>query len=43
MKNPMQYPSFHQYKGAIYLTVTQGDHSDSRKERIMFGKLENLK
>ena len=24
----------------IYLTVTQGDTSGSRKERIMFGRLE---
>lgn len=35
-----QYPVFREYSGTIYLTVTQGDHSDSRKERIMFGKLE---
>ncbi|HSH95964.1 MAG TPA: exo-alpha-sialidase, partial [Roseimicrobium sp.] len=35
-----QYPSFHQYNGAIYLTVTQGDTDASRKERIMFGRLE---
>jgi len=35
-----QYPTFHEYGGAIWLTVTQGDHSPSRKERIMFGKLE---
>ncbi len=35
-----QYPVFRQYRGAIYLTVTQGDFSDSRKERIMFGRLE---
>lgn len=35
-----QYPVFRQYQGAIYLTVTQGDSSDSRKERIMFGRLE---
>ena len=30
-----QYPTFHEYAGAIWLCVTQG-----RKERIMFGKLE---
>jgi hypothetical protein len=34
-----QYPTFRQYEGAIYLTVTQGDASDSHKERIMFGRL----
>lgn len=37
-----QYPTLREYAGAIYLTVTQGDYSDSRKERIMFGKLEDL-
>ncbi len=37
-----QYPVFREHQGAIYLTVTQGDHSDSRKERIMFGRLEAL-
>lgn len=35
-----QYPSFHEYRGTVYLTVTQGDSSGSRKERILFGKLE---
>jgi hypothetical protein len=35
-----QYPTFHEHQGSIYLTVTQGDYSESRKERIMFGKLE---
>jgi hypothetical protein len=35
-----QYPTFRDYRGAVYLTVTQGDSSDSRKERIMFGRLE---
>jgi hypothetical protein len=35
-----QYASFHPHRGTIYLTVTQGDSSPSRKERIMFGKLE---
>jgi hypothetical protein len=30
-----QYLSLHEYRGSIYLTVTQG-----RKERIMFGRLE---
>ncbi len=37
-----QYPTFREWGGAVYLTVTQGDASDSRKERIMFGKLEDL-
>ena len=35
-----QYPTFREYRNSIYLSVTQGDSSDSRKERIMFGKLE---
>jgi predicted neuraminidase len=35
-----QYVSMHAYEGAIYLTVTQGDASPSRKERILFGRLE---
>lgn len=35
-----QYPVFREYEGAIYLSVTQGDTDASRKERIMFGKLE---
>jgi hypothetical protein len=35
-----QYVSMHAYEGAIYLTVTQGDKSSSRKERILFGRLE---
>jgi hypothetical protein len=34
-----QYPTLRDYEGAITLSVTQGDHSESRKERIMFGKL----
>jgi len=37
-----QYPTFREHDGAIWLTVTQGDHSPSRKERIMFGKLETV-
>lgn len=37
-----QYPTFHEDQGIIYLTVTQGDNSPSRKERIMFGKLEEM-
>ncbi|MFA6546455.1 MAG: sialidase family protein [Limisphaerales bacterium] len=35
-----QYPTFREYEGTIYLTTTQGDSDASRKERIMFGKLE---
>jgi len=34
-----QYPSFCEYQNHVYLAVTQGDTSKSRKERIMFGKL----
>lgn len=34
-----QYPTFREYHGTIYLTVTHGDYSGDRKERIMFGKL----
>lgn len=36
-----QYPTFRRHDGEIWLTVTQGDRSSSRKERIMFGKLED--
>ena len=32
-----QYPTFHEHEGAIWLSVTQ-----DRKERIMFGKLEDI-
>jgi hypothetical protein len=35
-----QYPAFREANGGIYLTVTQGESDPSRKERIMFGKLE---
>ncbi len=35
-----QYPAFHEHEGTIWLCVTQGDTDPSRKERIMFGKLE---
>lgn len=35
-----QYPALSEHDGAIWVCVTQGDHSPSRKERIMFGKLE---
>ncbi|MBL9090991.1 MAG: exo-alpha-sialidase [Planctomycetaceae bacterium] len=37
-----QYPTFHEHNRTIWLCVTQGDVSDSRKERIMFGKLESV-
>ena len=35
-----QYPTFVEDRGAIWLVVTQGDSDPSRKERIMFGRLE---
>lgn len=35
-----QYPTFVEDKGAVWLCVTQGDTDPSRKERIMFGRLE---
>lgn len=37
-----QYPTFHEHEGAIWLCVTQGDTAASRKERIMFGRLESV-
>jgi len=37
-----QYPTFHEHQGTIWLCVTQGDSDPSRKERIMFGKLEEV-
>jgi len=37
-----QYPNFREKDGTIYLTVTQGDYSEDRKERIVFGRLEEL-
>jgi hypothetical protein len=37
-----QYAAFDSDGRDIYLTVTQGDHSACRKERIMFGRLEAL-
>ena len=37
-----QYPTFHAHQGAIWLCVTQGDKDPSRKERILFGKLEDV-
>jgi len=41
-KHSFQYPTFVEHAGAIWFCVTQGDSSRSRKERIMFGKLEDL-
>jgi hypothetical protein len=35
-----QYPTFVEAKGTVWLCVTQGDSDASRKERIMFGRLE---
>lgn len=37
-----QYPTFHEHDGVVWLCVTQGDTSSSRKERIMFGRLETV-
>jgi hypothetical protein len=36
-----QYPSLHEHKGSIWMTVTQGVSDPSGKEMIMFGKLED--
>ena len=36
-----QYPTFVAHDGAIWLCATQGDVSESRKERIVFGRLES--
>jgi hypothetical protein len=35
-----QYPTFVESNGQVWLCVTQGDSDPSRKERIMFGRLE---
>jgi hypothetical protein len=35
-----QYPTFVESNGQVWLSVTQGDSDPSRKERIMFGRLE---
>jgi hypothetical protein len=35
-----QYPTFVESNGAVWLVATQGDSDPSRKERIMFGRLE---
>lgn len=37
-----QYPTFREHHGVVWLCVTQGDTDPSRKERIMFGKLEEV-
>lgn len=37
-----QYPTFREHEGVVWLCATQGDHSASRKERIVFGKLETV-
>lgn len=37
-----QYPTFREHDGVIWICATQGDHSPSRKERIVFGKLEDV-
>lgn len=34
-----QYPTFHEHRGSIWLSVSQSDHQGST-DRIMFGKLE---
>jgi hypothetical protein len=39
-EHSFQYPAFHEHEGVIWLSVTQGDTDPSRKERIMFGRLE---
>jgi hypothetical protein len=35
-----QYPTFRSHGGRVYVCVTQGDSDPSRKERIMFGRVE---
>ena len=35
-----QYPVFREHDGEVWVAVTQGDSSSTRKERIMFGRLE---
>jgi len=39
-EHSFQYPTFREHNGDIWLTVTHGDTDPSRKERIMFGRLE---
>ncbi len=42
-KHSFQYPTFHEKDGAIWVSVTQGYDSEILKERIMFGKLEEIR
>lgn len=37
-----QYPTLREHNGVIWLCVTQGDTSPSRKESITFGRLEQV-
>jgi len=37
-----QYPTLREHDGVIWLCVTQGDTDPSRKESIMFGRLEQV-
>lgn len=37
-----QYPTFREHNGEVWLCATQGDASPSRKERIVFGRLERI-
>ena len=37
-----QYPTLHEHASEVWLAVTQGDKDASRKERIMFGRLETV-
>ncbi len=39
-EHSFQYPTFRQHQGSVWVCVTQGDTDSSRKERIMFGRLE---
>lgn len=41
-KQSFQYPAFHEHNGVIWLSVTQGDTPPTWKDRIMFGKLEDV-
>ncbi len=38
--NSFQYPTFVEANGQVWFCVTQGDSDPSRKERIMFGRLQ---
>ncbi len=39
--NSFQYPTFHEHRGVIWLSVTQSDHKGST-DRIMFGRLDDV-